>query len=510
MRNERPIRIMTAEGGLRGSVEEGVFVFKGIPYAAPPVGELRWKAPKAVNTWQGDKDATAWGPASWQSREYCLAVGGGDPGSFHEDCLYLNVWTPDVSPATPLPVMVWIHGGGYAVGSGGLAPYLGAPLAQRGAVIVTINYRLGQLGFFAHPALDSEYPEGHGVNNFALLDQMAALQWVQRNIRAFGGNPKNVTLMGESSGARSVLSLFASPLAKGLFHKGIVQSAYGVPDVSREEALKKGQALASHFNLPDASADQLRALPAESFWPLDRALSIGPVAIHGDRVLPRSVLSVFAAADQQRLPLMIGSNSDEASVMAYFGVDAAKVIADMRRKHPLALRLIKLLYKDVWDDDELGRQVARDMTFTTMGYVVALAQHRVGMPGWRYYFDYVSDNAHDLYPHGTWHGNEIPYVLNTLGQLDSADPARPFTEGDHDFSLRVSEYWLRFARDATAFTHLIKGETDWPAWHPRNDVTMRFGCRGLACIATEKRFMRRRMQVFRLLMRAFVHLRHDE
>lgn len=147
MRNERSLRIMTAEGSLLGSVEEGIFVFKGIPYAAPPVGELRWKAPKPLNAWQGDKDATDWGPASWQSREYCLAVGGGDPGRFHEDCLYLNVWTPDIAPATPLPVMVWIHGGGYAVGSGGLTPYLGEPLAQRGAVIVTINYRLGQLGF---------------------------------------------------------------------------------------------------------------------------------------------------------------------------------------------------------------------------------------------------------------------------------------------------------------------------------------------------------------------------
>ncbi|MBK4728236.1 carboxylesterase/lipase family protein [Pantoea agglomerans] len=509
MRNERSLRIMTAEGSLLGSVEEGIFVFKGIPYAAPPVGELRWKAPKPVNAWQGDKDATDWGPASWQSREYCLAVGGGDPGRFHEDCLYLNVWTPDISPTTLLPVMVWIHGGGYAVGSGGLTPYLGEPLAQRGTVIVTINYRLGQLGFFAHPALDREYADGEVVNNFALLDQIAALQWVQRNIRAFGGNPKNVTLMGESSGARSVLSLFASPLAEGLFHKGIVQSAYGVPDVSRAEALRKGQALASHFNLPDASAEQLRALPAESFWPLDRALSIGPVAIHGDRVLPQPMLSVFTAARQQRLPLMIGSNSDEASVLAYFGVDAAKVIADIRRKHPLALRLIKLLYPDVWDDDELGRQVARDMTFTTAGYIVALAQHRIGMPGWRYYFDYVSENAHDLYPHGTWHGNEIPYVLNTLGQLEPVDPARPFTEGDHDFSQRVSEYWLRFARDATVFSHQINGETDWPTWHPWSDITLRFGRHGLACIAPEKRFMRRRMQVFRLLMRAFVHLRHD-
>lgn len=509
MRNERTLRIMTAEGCLRGSVEEGIFVFKGIPYASPPVGELRWKAPKPVAPWKDEKQATAWGPASWQSREYCQAVGGGDPGKIDEDCLYLNVWTPDTDPVTPLPVMVWIHGGGFAVGSGGLTPYLGAPLARRGAVIVTINYRLGHLGFFAHPALDREYPEGEVVNNFALLDQIAALQWVQRNIHAFGGNPKNVTLMGESSGARSVLSLFASPLAHGLFHKGIVQSAYSVPDVSRAEALKKGQALARHFTLPDASAEQLRALPAESFWSLDRSLTLGPVAIFGDSVLPQPMLSVFAAGRQQPLPLMIGSNSDEASVLAWFGVDAAKVIGDMRRRHPLALKLIKLLYRDVGDDGELGRQVARDMTFTTLGYVVALAQRKVGIPAWRYYFDYVSENARDLYRHGTWHGNEIPYVLNTLGQLDPGDAARPFTPGDHEFSRRVSEYWLSFARDLSTFSHQINGETDWPAWHAWSDATLRFGRNGLADIAIEKRFMRRRMQIFRLLMKAFVHLRHE-
>lgn len=306
-----------------------------------------------------------------------------------------------------------------------------------------------------------------------------------------------------------MLSLFASPLARGLFHKGIVQSAYSVPDVSRAEALKKGQALASHLHLPDASADQLRALPADTFWSLDPLLGTGPVAIYGDCVLPQPMLSVFAAAKQQRLPLMIGSNSDEASVLAYFGIDAAKVIAGLRRKHPLVLRLIRLLYNGVREDGELGRQVARDMTFTTLGYVVARAQHRAGVPGWRYYFDYVSENARDLYRHGTWHGNEIPYVLNTLEQVAPADPARPFSETDHAFSHRVSEYWLRFARDTTVLSHQIAGEMHWPAWHPRGDTTLRFGRQGQPFVGVEKHFMWRRMQVFRLLMGALVHLRHQ-
>lgn len=373
-------------------------------------------------------------------------------------------------------------------------------------MVVTVNYRLGQLGFFAHPALDSEYPEGEAINNFALLDQIAALQWVQRNIHAFGGDRHNVTLMGESSGARSVLSLFASPLARGLFHKGIVQSAYALPDVPRATALERGKKLANHFNLPHATAEQLRQLPAEAFWPLDSTLSCGPVAISGDRVLPQPMLAIFAAAKQQPLPLMIGSNSDEASVLEYFGVNAAQAIASIRKKHPLGLWLIKCLYRGVTDDAALGRQVARDMTFTTMGYIVARAQQRSGTPGWRYYFDYVSENSRDIYRSGTWHGNEIPYVLNTIGQLTTTDAARPLTCQDYHFAARVSEYWFNFARKVTPSSHLIGGEVDWPAWHSSTDTTLCFGSRGLPTITIEKRFMRRRMQLFRLLINTFVHL----
>lgn len=499
---------MTAEGLLRGKMEKEIFVFKGIPYAAPPVGSLRWKAPHPVEPWSEEKDAREWGAASWQNRDDCLAMGGGDPGKLSEDCLYLNVWTPDVAPQEPLPVMVWIHGGGYAIGSGGLTPYSGTPMAQRGAVVVTLNYRLGQLGFFAHPALDSEYPTGQPINNFALLDQIAALQWVQRNIHAFGGNAKNVTVMGESSGARSVLSLYASPLAVGLFHKGIVQSAYTLPDVPRAVALDKGQNLARHFNLPNATAEQLRQLPAEAFWSLNSSLGCGPVAISGDRVLPQPMLSVFASARQHPLPLMTGSNSDEASVLDYFGVNAAQTIAAMRKKHPFGLQLIKWLYRGIKDDAELGRQVARDMAFTTLGYIVTRAQQRIGAPGWRYYFDYVSENARDIYLHGTRHGNEIPYVLDTLEQLTAANNEQPFTSGDQAFARSISEYWFNFARDVTPVSRYISGQVDWPVWRDDCDVTLRFGRDGSADIAIEERFMRRRVQVFRLLMKTFVHLRH--
>lgn len=217
----------TVQGKLIGVVDKDIHIWRGIPYAAPPVGERRWRAPQPVTPWSGTRQADTFSRASWQDIEYCKALGGGDPGAFSEDCLYLNVWSP-AGRRAPLPVMVWLHGGGYTLGAASLPPYDGLALAKREVVVVTVNYRLGHLGFFAHPALEGESDER--VNNFALLDQIAALRWVQENIAAFGGDPQNVTLFGESAGARSVLSLLASPKGNGLFHKAIVQSGYAARD----------------------------------------------------------------------------------------------------------------------------------------------------------------------------------------------------------------------------------------------------------------------------------------
>jgi para-nitrobenzyl esterase len=436
-----------------------------------------------------------------------MAVGGGDPGVFSEDCLYLNVWTADPNSDEKKPVMVWIHGGGYTIGSGGLSPYIGGPLASRGVVLVTLNYRLGHLGFFAHPALDGEYPPGEVVNNFALLDQIAALQWVQNNIAAFGGDANNVTIFGESSGARSVLSLFSSPCAAGLFHKGIVQSAYTLPDTSRAQALRRGQRLARHFELEQATAEQLRALPADSFWPLEGKLSVAPVPIAGDCVLPQPMIAVFAAGKQHPLPLIIGSNSDEASVLSYFNINVAGVVRRVKQEHPFGLRLIKCLYRGVKNDTELGRQISRDMAFTTMGYLAMLGQHKAGAPGWRYYFDYVSENARVQCPHGTWHGSEIPYVMNNMHLIEKSQVlGGSFTQQDMAFAEKVSEYWLNFARHVAGHSTHIEGDIHWPVWRPRGDKTLRFGHQGQAGLRLEQRFMRLRLRLFRLLMTRLVKL----
>ncbi len=499
---EMPL-VEVAQGTLAGTTEGECVVFRGIPFAAPPVGELRWRAPVPPAGWEGVRLATQFSCASWQSLEYCKAVGGGDPGQFSEDCLYLNIWTPVTRGEEPLPVMVWLHGGGYTIGAGGLTPYDGRGFASHGVVLVSVNYRLGHLGFFAHPALEGEDATGP-VYNFALMDQLLALQWVRENIRAFGGDAGNVTLFGESAGARSVLSLLASPLAGGLFHKAIVQSAYTLPDVDRNQALRKGISLARHFGLQDATAEQLRELPADVFWKLEAPLNIGPAPISGDRVLPEPMLDTFFAGRQHPMPIMIGSNSDEASVLSYFGIDLAGQIERLRREKRFGLGLIKLLYPGVKGDSELGRQVCRDMAFTTMGFVVMQAQQRVGQPCWRYYFDYVAEAERKTYANGTWHGNEVPYVFNTLRLTPPA--SEYVNERDLAFSAKVCDYWAEFARAATSKSEQLAGELRWPACTRRKDRTMLLGVNKQARFKIINRFMRTRMQLFKRVMKHHVNL----
>jgi para-nitrobenzyl esterase len=320
--------VMTTGGVVQGALDGDINVFMGIPYAEPPVGDRRWRPPAPIKISRDPINTPERGSSSFQDAEMCKAIGGGDPTPLNEDCLYLNIWTPNLDEtAKPLPVMVWIHGGGYVIGAGKLPPYVGKPLAERQAVVVNINYRLGHLGFFAHPALDRDYHLGKRpvVNNFALLDQIEALKWVQSNITHFGGDPNNVTIFGQSAGGRSVLSLFASPLAGNLFHKGVAQSVYGLPDVPREFALQKGVIVATQLGLPgeDVAPSALRELDADAFWKIPFK---PPTPISGDAVLPVPLFDVFKSGNQLRLPLIIGSNSDDSSVLNDFDCGPEKVI----------------------------------------------------------------------------------------------------------------------------------------------------------------------------------------
>ncbi len=475
--------VTTRQGQLAGSVDGEAIAFKGIPYAAAPVGDLRWRDPQPTPAWQGMRRAGAFGKSCIQPTfDASMDGSGSNVGSQSEDCLSLNVWTPSVNPSAIRPVMVWIHGGAYVIGSSNLPVWSGAPLASKGAVVVNLNYRLGQLGFFAHSALEKDSPGGSV--NFGLLDQVAALKWVQQNIAAFGGNPNNVTIFGESAGGQSVLALMASPLAKGLFQKGIAQSTYGSPEVSRAKAVEIGNKVATAVGLSSAAAtlEDLRSVPAEKFGQLKSlGLSTSPVAISGDSVLPKTILSTFEDGEEARVPLIIGSNSNEASVATAFGMEPAALV----QRLGVFRGAVEGLYPGVSDDKALGLQLIRDSVFTAPGRRFA-ALHARYAPTWRYYFSYVPSGLRSQWADGVPHGGEIAFVMNTV-DLDRAIAGK-MTNADRAVARQISNYWFEFARSDTPKS---ANSPVWPTYSLSNDKTLEFGER----IVVTANFMKARLDV---------------
>jgi para-nitrobenzyl esterase len=377
---------------------------------------------------------------------------------------------------------VWIHGGAYIFGGGGMPLYDGTPLSKKGAVFVNLNYRLGQLGFFAHPALEKETP--NGPTNFGLLDQIAALRWVQQNIASFGGDPANVTIMGQSAGAKSVLALFASPLARGLFQRGIAMSSYAIPDATRAKAIEAGVKVADALGLKgaEATAAELRAVPAEKFGQLKgQGLSNAPVPNAGDKVLPQSIQETFAAGKEAPVPLILGDTSDDASVVEAFGIKPAETIQKLRAAHIF----VGPLYPGVRGDSELGRQVTRDVLFTMPVRWIA-DRHSKLAPSWRYYFDYTAVKERAKFPNGVPHGAEIVYPLNTGDIYEGTKNI--FTNQDREFARRVSDYCFEFARTGKPTS---KGGPDWPNDNGLRDKTMLFG----ETIEVQTNFMKPRLNI---------------
>lgn len=430
----------TASGSVSGVRNGNLTVFKGVPYAAPPVGLLRWREPRPAAAWSGVRKAAAFGPACIQVPGAAELAGAGEPGPLSEDCLTVNVWTPGLAASAKRPVLVWIHGGALVFGSGRQLGYDGSALARRGAVVVTLNYRMGALGFFDHPALASQ---PGGVVNYGLLDQVAALQWVRDNIAAFGGDPGNVTIFGESAGAQSLLALYVSPKARGLFHRGIAQSPYGIPSSPRAKARTVAVNVANALGLAGAraTAAQLRALPARRFGEALKGedLTLAPGFVVGDSVLPQPILESFQQGRQARLPLIIGNNSDEATVATAFGLDPAQIVSRLGAGKVL----LKPLYPGVKDNAELGRQAVRDLVFTAFAKRIAYLHSSVA-PTWRYYFSHVQAGLRPP-PPGVGHGGEIVYVMGT-GDSCRCLPVR-FTDADRALSRTVGDYWFAFARN---------------------------------------------------------------
>jgi para-nitrobenzyl esterase len=458
--------VATDGGQVRGSTSGGITAFRGIPYARPPIGELRWRAPQPPQSSSAVRDATQFGAACPQPARGARPDGAAISVQ-SEDCLFINVWTRDARGAAP--VMVWIHGGAHRFGASSLPIYDGAALARQGVVLVSFNYRLGLLGYFAHPALSAEAGEKETLGNFGLLDQVAALAWVQRNIAAFGGDRHNVTVFGESAGGVSILHLLAAPqVAKGLFAKAIVQSGGGWQRALtlREKEQQGVEALASIGVASDARLGQLRALDVAR---LNEAIAAVPLLNFGSfidgRVVKVAPATAFRDGTALDVPLIIGWNSDEASLIESTGSPPAALL---RRFSAEELARAREAYgREAATDESLARALFTDASFGAPARWVASHAH-TGAAAWLYHFDYTFERRPR--PNGARHGGEIPYVFFTLDALPAARAL--VSERDRAVARLVSSCWVGFARTGSP---ACAGSPGWPRYSPDSDALLLFG-----------------------------------
>jgi para-nitrobenzyl esterase len=480
----RPVK--TDAGPIAGKFADGVVAYKGIPYAAPPVGDLRWRPPQAPKAWTALRVADQYSNDCMQNPFPSDAAPLGTPPA--EDCLYLNVWTPAKPGKAPLPIMVWIHGGGFVNGGSSPAVYDGSHFARRGIVFVSMNYRLGRFGFFAHPALTAENPKGP-LGNYAFLDQIAALQWVKRNATAFGGDVGNVTIFGESAGGGSVNTLMISPLAKGLFHKAIVESgggrARGVISMRHIRDTTPGgppsaEALGAAFADKAGAKGEgpplltaLRSLPAAAIVNGMNLMNQQPDTYSGPmvdgQIVPSEAEPAFRAGQQARIPYMIGANSREFgfiplppdrtdALFAAFGDDKEKAF---RAYDP----------QGKGDKGEIGVQLISDQAMVEPARLLARLTAKT-QPTWSYRFSYVASSLRASQK-GALHATEIPFVFGTVrAKYEGAT-----TPEDEAMGEVMNAYWAAFARGGDP-----NGEArpKWPAYTADQDVVMDFAVAGPA------------------------------
>ncbi|HKN77025.1 MAG TPA: carboxylesterase/lipase family protein [Candidatus Acidoferrum sp.] len=468
-------QVRTEAGNVEGSTSADgkVQIFKGIPYAAPPVGALRWKEPQPVPSWQGVRKATEFGAQCMQGRVFDDMVFR-DAGP-SEDCLYLNVWTPKASLGTKLPVMVWIYGGGFQAGATSEPRQDGERLAHKGVVVVSMNYRLGIFGFFSHPELTKESPN-HASGNYGLQDQAAALQWVRKNIAAFGGDPGNVTIFGESAGSFSVSALMASPLSKSLIHRAIGESGAFFGRTLNAKPLAESEQDGVKF---DASigADTLDKLRAMSSQQTLDAASKDKNAFHfGPNIdgyfFPESPSEIFAKGNQAHVPLLAGWNHDEGNYHVFFGTDAPtkenfakKITQTYGEKAPDILKAFPA------ETDEQAKSSAGLLaTANFIGYStwkwIEMQEKTGGSVVYRYEFDQAppqpppAAGAPPQGSRGAYHSAEIEFVF---GMLDSK--ALPWRPEDFQLSEQMGSYWTNFAKTGNPNG---EGLPNWPAYSAKD------------------------------------------
>lgn len=457
------------EGGIiQGMVADDLTIFKGVPFAAPPVGDLRWKAPQPVEKWQGVKQTTEYAPSPMQ--------GGNPPSGKSEDCLYLNIWTSAKSANEKLPVLVWIYGGGFSFGSTAEAVHNGEHLARKGVVLVSIAYRVGQLGFLAHPELSAENPQGVS-GNYGILDQIAGLKWIQNNIAAFGGDPGKVTIFGESAGGISVSMLCASPLAEGLFHGAISQSggSFGPtrPTTYPGENMKTLQlaekdGLAYTERAGAASITELRKMDANDL-PMGMGMGGGWPIVDG-YVIPDDQFKLYEAGKYNDVPVLIGYNSDEGLSFRAGRTPQEYIESVERRFGPFAEALIEAYPAGENTVPRSARNLMRDAAFGWHTWSWARLQSETGKSKvYLYYFDQHPERVEGSpqADHGTPHGVDVPYVFMHI------DPANPDTSpSDLEISEIMGTYWTNFAK----YGHPNgEGVPEWPAFSNANPVVMYLG-----------------------------------
>lgn len=456
-------------------------VYRGIPFAAPPVGDLRWKAPQPVAPWKGVREAKEFGSNCLQKPYPAGSVYASQLPKINEDCLYLNVWTAAKTPAERRPVMVWIYGGGFTRGASSISAYDGENLAAKGVVLVTFNYRLGVFGFFAHPELTSESAR-HASGNYAMLDQIAALQWVQKNIAAFGGDPKRVTIFGESAGSEAVNVLTASPLAKGLFVRAIGESGGAFFSMaSLAEAEKTGQSAADALIAKEAANDAaksdakknavkfLRAKPAEELLNATDAEQFSQPVVDG-WVLPQDVFTIFAQGKQNDVALIAGFNADEGRSLAPLppGTTAEALVARVKRRFgDFADQFFKVYPAGSEEEARNSYYSAfRDQVFgwemRTWGRAIRKTGHA---PAYLYYFTRVPPGIQSQRL-GAFHAADIAYVFgNFIWPF-------PWEDADHKLSDTISGYWVNFAATGNPNGD---GLPRWPEYDAQGDQFLELG-----------------------------------
>ena len=497
---QAPAPVKVERGMVQGTMEDGLAVYKGIPFAAPPVGDLRWRAPQPVVKWSGVKQTTAFAPACVQGMMMGPGRGGPAPS---EDCLYLNIWSPAKSPNEKVPVLVWIYGGGFAGGATSDPTFTGEKLAKKGVVLVSIAYRVGQMGFFVHPELSAE-TKNHVSGNYGLLDMIAGLQWIQKNIAAFGGNPQRVTIFGESAGGIAVSMLCASPLAKGLFHGAVSQSggSFGPsrPNTMPGENMKR-LADAEKAGVETlkaagvASIAEARKLPPEKLSggggagrgapggrgaqaaPGGRAPAArgggGPAGLSNwpivdGYVIPDDQVRLYEAKKYHDVAVLIGYNSDEGQSFSPPATPEAYVANVKSRFGPYADKLIAAYPPGAGKVEKTARDLMRDAAFGWHTWIWARLQSKTGKGKVFYYYfdqhpDYPADSPRA--GQGSPHGQEVPYVFQHL------NPNSQPTKADEAISEAMATYWTNFAKRLDPNGG---GMPNWPAFSDANPTLMYF------------------------------------